>query len=214
MKTIKKILAIVLLACMALSFASCASSGPEKTAEKYVAAMAELDIKKMSKYTAVDNKDIFNAMIAAMMEEGDMSKKEVYEKLSESLDDKKIDGYGDYCKLLKENAKDALKETYEKKYKIRTSAVASEVLEEAEKYSVIKKFASKYDETGIDPTDDVNFAKVKECRRVTVKMYFYEKGADYYTDVDSVELIMIRVGSKWIVLNDPTTVFGFGMEAG
>lgn len=207
MKTMKKILAIVLLACMALSFASCSAAGPEKTAEKYVKAMADMDIKKMSKYTAVDSKDLFNAMIEQMMEEGDMSKKEVYEKLSESLD-ADIDSYNDYCKFMEKKAKETLEDTYGKKYKVEVSAVASEVLEEAEKYSVLNNISDIYDETGIIISEEVNFAKIKECCKVTVKTYIYEKGADFYTESDSIELAMVRIGNKWIVLNSPATMFG------
>ncbi len=210
MKTMKKILAIVLLACMVLSFASCSAVGPEKTAEKYVKAMADMDIKKMSKYTAVDSKDLFNAMIEQMMEEGDMSKKEVYEKLSETLE-ADIDSYNDYCKFMEKKAKEAFEEEYEKKYKVEVSAVASEILEEAEKYSVLKNISDVYDETGIIVSEEINFAKIKECRNVTVKIYIYEKGADYYKEADSVELTMVRIGSKWIVLNDPTSMLGVGI---
>lgn len=207
MKTMKKILAIVLLACMALSFASCSASRPEKTAEKYVKAMAEMDVKKMSKYAAVDSKDLFNAMVEQMMEEGDMSKKEVYEQLSETLD-ADIDNYNDYCKFMKKKVNETFEDEYGKKYKIEVSSVASRVLEEEEKYSVLKNISNAYDDTGLIISEEINFAKIKECCKVTVKTYIYEKGADYYAEADSIELAMVRIGNKWIVLNSPSTMFG------
>ena len=197
----KRIFAILVLAAMMLTMmASCGASGPEKTAEKYVEAMMDLDLKKASKYAAVDYKDIFEAMIESRMAEDEISKKEVLEELSEELD-AEIKSYNDYVKHIEKTGKEAMEEMFEDKYKIEVSAVASEILEEDAKYDALKSASKQYDDQKVIVTEEVNFAKVKECRKVTVKAYVYVDGSDVFSNVQTLELCMVKIGSKWIVLD-------------
>ncbi len=197
----KRILAILVLASMMLvMMASCGSSGPEKTAEKYVEAMMDLDIKKASKYAAVDYKDIFDAMIESKMAEDEISKKEALEDLSEELD-AEIKSYNDYVKHLEKTAKESMEEMFDGKYKIEVSAVASELLEEDAKYAALKSASTQYDSAKVVVSEEINFAKIKECRKVTVKAYIYVDGADVFSEVQALELCMVKIGSKWIVLD-------------
>ena len=196
----KRILAILVLASMMLVMASCGASGPEKTAEKYVEAMMDLDLKKASKYAAVDYKDIFEAMIESRMAENEISKKEALEDLSEELDTE-IKSYNDYVKYIEKTAKEAMEEEFDGKYEIEVSAVASEILEEDAKYDALKSASSQYDSSKVIVSEEINFAKIKECRKVTVKAYVYIDGADVFSDVQSLELCMVKIGSKWIVLD-------------
>ena len=183
-----------------LVMASCGASGPEKTAEKYVEAMMDLDLKKASKYAAVDYKDIFEAMIESRMAENEISKKEALEDLSEELDTE-IKSYNDYVKYIEKTAKEAMEEEFDGKYEIEVSAVASEILEEDAKYDALKSASSQYDSSKVIVSEEINFAKIKECRKVTVKAYVYIDGADVFSDVQSLELCMVKIGSKWIVLD-------------
>lgn len=201
----KKLIAVVLLVCMALTFASCSAPKPDKTAEKYVKALVSGDIKAMSKYTAVNAKDLFNAMVEKMMKDQDMTKDKVFEKISESVDEP-IKNYNDYCKALKETATEELEDTYGKKYKVKVSAVASEILEEDVKYDRLTAISKTYDNTGLIVSDEINFSKIKECRDVTVSVYFYENKADFYTESTTIELTMVRIGNKWIVLSNPSFI--------
>ena len=196
----KRIVAILVLASMMLVMASCGASGPEKTAEKYVEAMMDLDLKKASKYAAVDYKDIFEAMIESRMAENEISKKEALEDLSEELDTE-IKSYNDYVKYIEKTAKEAMEEEFDGKYEIEVSAVASEILEEDAKYDALKSASSQYDSSKVIVSEEINFAKIKECRKVTVKAYVYIDGADVFSDVQSLELCMVKIGSKWIVLD-------------
>ncbi|MBQ8742880.1 MAG: hypothetical protein IJZ03_05885 [Clostridia bacterium] len=210
----KRLLAIILLACMALSFASCSAPKPDKTAEKYVKALVNGDIKAMSKYSAVKSKDIFNIMVEKMMKENEMKKSEVFETISEATDEK-IKSFNDYCKVLKKSAKEDLEDAYGKKYKIKVSAVASEILEEDIKYARLTAISKAYDSTGVIVSDEINFSKIKECRNVTVSVYFYEAKTDYYTDVENFDFLMARIGNKWYVLDNPTALIGnFGISEG
>lgn len=198
--TMKRILAILLLASMMLVMASCGASNPNKTVEKYVEAMLDGDIKKASKYVAVDYEDLFDAMIAQMMEEEDISKKEALENLSEELDTK-IKNFSDYAKYIKKTTKEAMEEEYEGKLEIEASVVATEILEEDAKYSAIKSYSEKYDKAKVILSEEINVAKIKECRRVTVKAYLYLDGSDIFSEVETLELVVVKIGSKWIILD-------------
>ena len=203
----KRILAILVLASMMLVMASCGSSGPEKTVEKYVEAMLEFDLKKASKYVAVDYKDMFEMMIAQRMEEGDISKKEVFESLSDELD-AEIKSYNDYVKYLKKTYEEAMGEEYDGKFDIEVSVVASEILEEDAKYAEIKSASKNYDDSKIILSEEINLAKVKECRKVTVKAYYYEDGSDVFSNVNTLEVCVVKIGSKWIILDSDFGIMG------
>ncbi|MBE6607112.1 MAG: DUF4878 domain-containing protein [Ruminococcaceae bacterium] len=203
----KRILAILLLASMMLVMASCGASGPEKTVEKYVESILDYDFKKASKYVAVDYKDMFEMMIAQRMEEGEISKKEVYEELSEELD-ADIKSYNDYIKYLKKTAKESMEEEFDGKYDIEVSVVASEILEEDAKYAALKSASATYDSSKIILSEEINLAKVKECRKVTVKAYFYEDKSDVFSYAQSLEVTVVKIGSKWIILDGGMGMMG------
>lgn len=196
----KRILAILLLASMLLVMASCGASNPNKTVEKYVEAMLDGDLKKASKYVAVDYEDIFDAKIAQMMKEEDISKKEALENLSEDLDTK-IKNFSDYAKYIKKTTKEEMEEEFEGKFEFEASVVATEILEEDAKYAAIKSASKDYDDLKVILSEEINVAKIKECRRVTVKAYLYEDGADIFSSVQTLELIVVKIGSKWIILD-------------
>ena len=198
--TMKRILAILLLASMMLVMASCGASNPNKTVEKYVEAMLDGDLKKASKYVAVDYEDLFDAMIAQMMEEEDISKKEALENLSEELDTK-IKNFSDYAKYIKKTTKESMEEEYEGKIEIEASVVATEILEEDAKYAALKYASSQYDSAKVILSEEINVAKIKECRRVTVKAYLYEDGSDIFSEVETLELTVVKIGSKWVILD-------------
>ena len=204
--TMKRILAILLLASMMLVMASCGASNPNKTVEKYVEAMLDGDLKKASKYVAVDYEDLFDAMIAQMMEEEDISKKEAHENLSEELDTK-IKNFSDYAKYIKKTTKESMEEEYEGKIEIEASVVATEILEEDAKYSALKSASSQYDSAKVILSEEINVAKIKECRNVTVKIYFYLDGSDVFTTVNTIEVCAAKVGSSWVILDG-----GMGMD--
>jgi hypothetical protein len=210
----KRLLAVILLACMALSFASCSAPKPDKAAEKYVKALVNGDIKAMSKYSAVKSKDLFDVMIEKMMKESEMKKSEVFENISDATGEK-IKSFNDYCKILKKSAKEDLEDEYGKKYKIKVSAVASEILEEDIKYARLTAISKVYDSTGVIVSDEINFSKIKECRNVTVSAYFYEAKNDFYSDVETFNFLMARIGNKWYVLDNPAVLIGtFGSDEG
>jgi len=192
---------------MMLVMASCGASGPEKTVEKYVESILDYDFKKASKYVAVDYKDMFEMMIAQRMEEGEISKKEVYEELSEELD-ADIKSYNDYIKYLKKTAKESMEEEFDGKYDIEVSVVASEILEEDAKYAALKSASATYDSSKIILSEEINLAKVKECRKVTVKAYFYEDKSDVFSYAQSLEVTVVKIGSKWIILDGGMGMMG------
>ncbi len=198
----KRIIAVLLLACtMLIMMASCGGAGPEKTAEKYAKAMAECDMKAASKYAAVAYDDMFDAQIAAMMQEGDMSKKEALEELSDMIGED-IKNFNDLAKYTEKQGKEELKDTYDSQYKIEVSVIAVEVLEEDAKYAAIKSAAATYESSKIILSEEVKLSKVKECCKVTVGMYIYDnKKDDIFTDSKSMELTMVKIGSKWYVLD-------------
>ena len=185
---------------MLLVMASCGSSNPNKTDEKYVEAMFDGDLKKASKYTAVDYEDIFDAMIAQMMKEEDISKKEALENLSDELDTK-IKNFSDYAKYIKKTTKEEMEEEFEGKFEFEASVVATEILEEDAKYDALKSASSQYDSAKVILSEEINVAKIKECRKVTVKAYLYEDGSDIFSSAETLELIVVKIGSKWIILD-------------
>lgn len=202
----KKIVAVILLVCMAVGFAGCSFSGPEATAEKYVEALVERDFKKMSKYSAVDNEIIFEAMLASAMETGKLTKKEVYEKLSESLDED-VESYNDLCKVVKRTAKEENEDKYGKKFKLKVTAAASYVLEENEKYAALTSMSDRYDLAGVALSQEIDFGDIKECRKMVVKAYYYEKDEDQFEHVDKFDILMVKLSTKWIVIADPTASY-------
>ena len=204
----KRILAILLLASMMLVMASCGASGPDKTVEKYVEAMFDFDLKKVSKYVAVDYEDIFDAMIQQIMEKEKISKKEALAELSEELDTD-IKKYNDFVKYIKNESKESMEKEFklDGKYDIEVSVVASEILEEDAKYAAIKSASADYDEYKVILSEEINLAKVKECRKVTAKAYFYNDGSDVFSLVLPLEVYAVKIGSKWIVLDG-----GMGMD--
>ncbi|MBQ2251929.1 MAG: hypothetical protein II329_03065, partial [Clostridia bacterium] len=109
--------------------------------------------------------------------------------------------FNDYAKYLKKTTKENMEEEYDGKFEIEASVVATEILEEDAKYAALKSASKQYDEAKVILSEEINVSKIKECRRVTVKAYLYEDGADIFSSVQTLELTVVKIGSKWIILD-------------
>lgn len=137
--------------------------GPEKTAKQFMKAVVRGNAKKVVKLLPKD-------MVKEMMDEADMSKKELVEELDESLDE------------YKEEYLDGYKFSYEVD---DVDDIEGEELAELKDYLKMMGIPKK---------------KVKKAKEVEIEVTRREKGADRdEEETESESVIVVKIGRNWYI---------------
>ena len=207
-KNIIKIAGIAVAAVIVLVLIiSLFSGGYKKTAKKYMQSVMDMNYTKMAKLVPYNCKKLAKDLVAEEADAEDMSKKEVYEEISDDFDVKvrkpaKILAAAE--KYTKKEFKESLKDEDIKGYKVKKIKVNDvDKLDKDEVKDAVDEFEEMFEACDLDIDDYMKTKKIKKGYYVEVEAEIkYRQDGDKEEEESEETFTVVKYGGKWVVLDE------------
>lgn len=205
-KTIKTIIVLALVFCLSIFSAGCFFVGnkPEDVAVNYLEAAANYDINKMDENSIVPSKIIFMAGVENAKKSQNMTEEEIWETYAKWFSlDKVPKNFEEYIQATVEYSKKELADKYGDNYSCNVSIIGLEEMDEGDINDMLHEASDHYDDQGIIISDIVDFSKIKQCKKITCKVYYSGEKVDQNSDdaVTEQSVFVVNIDGRWKVLN-------------
>lgn len=197
-KTNNKLVGIIACAAVvviALIIALTSGGNYKSVAKKYVESFLKFDYRGIKSTLIYDVDELFEELVDTLVDQSGMSKKEVFEMLSDELD-VKIKDTDDIFRKMFEVAEKEIKDEYGK-YSVKVKVVDAEELDEDEIEDAVywQSFA------GLDMEEKINEKKIKKAYEVELKTTIDYADDDIDDDTEEFTVVVAKYGLKWKVID-------------